>query len=289
MKENQNKKSYVYGVIGAIALVLIGGVAGYIVNGSDHVNRSVMSEEQCKTLARKLSYAVDNSRYDDIEKINKLYSENCLDRDFEQTKPAPKPEVKKLPEETCAAIEELLGQDLANENSMDAYEHQQNFEVYTKMAEKGCEKNKEKYLKLAQREKDIAEALKSEDHAEPVYNIVESSTCEQIESLLGNEVNRYSLKDSQERIERAKIYANLAERGCPENSQKYKNLAAQELEIARALYDDNLNQERESVEIVETYKRLQMQAEAMRMIEKAKKLTNPAIDFIIQLEKIIEE
>ena len=55
------------------------------------------------------------------------------------------------------------------------------------------------------------------------------------------------------------------------------------------MYDDNLNQERESVEIVETYKRLQMQAEAMRMIEKAKKLTNPAIDFIIQLEKIIEE
>ena len=42
-------------------------------------------------------------------------------------------------------------------------------------------------------------------------------------------------------------------------------------------------------EIVETYKRLQMQAEAERMIEKAKKLTNPEIDFIIQLEKIIEE
>ena len=41
--------------------------------------------------------------------------------------------------------------------------------------------------------------------------------------------------------------------------------------------------------MVETYKRLQMQKEAERMIEKAKKLTNPAIDFIIQLEKIIEE
>ena len=66
-------------------------------------------------------------------------------------------------------------------------------------------------------------------------------------------------------------------------------MAKSELEIARALNDDNLDDVEESVEIVETYKRIQMQAEAERMIEKAKKLTNPAIDFIIQLERIIEE
>ena len=41
--------------------------------------------------------------------------------------------------------------------------------------------------------------------------------------------------------------------------------------------------------MVETYKRLHMQQEAAKMLDKAKKLTNPAIDFIIQLEKIIEE
>ena len=51
----------------------------------------------------------------------------------------------------------------------------------------------------------------------------------------------------------------------------------------------HLENEPEGTKLVETYKRLQMQAEAIRMIEKAKKLTNPAIDFIIQLEKIIEE
>ena len=286
MKENQNKKSGVYGVIGAIALVLIGGIAGYVINGSDRVNRSIMTEEQCEKLSGEINYMISYSRYDDLEKLNKIYSENCLDRDFEQTKPAPKPEVKKLPEETCAAIEELLGQDLRDENSMEAYEHQQNFEVYTKMAEKGCEKNKEKYLKLAQREKDIAKALASEDYLEPES----STTCEQIESLLENQVNHYSLKDSPGRIERAKIYANLSERGCPENSLKYRDLAAKELEIARALSDDNVARDPdESIEIVETYKRLQMQQEAARMIEKAKKLTNPAIDFIIELEKIIEE
>lgn len=290
MKENQNKKSGVYGVIGAIALVLIGGIAGYIINGSDHVNRSIMTEEQCKKLSKEITLALNNSFFDRLEKLNKIYSENCLDRDFEESKPEQKVEVKQLPQETCAAIEELLKAQLADENSLYAPEHRNNFEVYTKLAEKGCEKNKEKYLKLAQRENDIAKALAT---AEPepmaIEDFSEQPTCEQIESLLSRRLGGWDLESSERRIERAKIYANLSERGCPENSEKYKELAAQELEIARALYDDNLEDRDESIEIVETYKRLQMQQEAARMIEKAKKLTNPAIDFIIELEKIIEE
>lgn len=215
MKENQNKKSGVYGVIGAIALVLIGGIAGYVINGSDRVNHSTMTETQCKDLARKIVNATADVEPDFIAQLNKVYSENCLDREFEQPKPQPQPkeEERKLPETTCGQIEMLL-----------------------------------------------------QDRLQPADS-----------------------HDSQDHIENAKIYANLSERGCPENSLKYKNLAAQELEIARALNDDNLNQQFESVEIVETYKRLQMQQEAARMIEKAKKLTNPAIDFIIELEKIIEE
>jgi len=290
MKENQNKKSGVYGVIGAIALVLIGGIAGYVINGSDHVNRSIMTEEQCKKLSKEITFALNNSFYDNLEKLNKIYSENCLDRDFAQPKPEPKAEVKQLPQETCAAIEELLKAQLADENSLYAPEHRNNFEVYTKLAEKGCEKNKEKYLKLAQRENDIAKALATaEPELMPIEDFSEQPTCEQIESLLSRRLGSWDLESSERRIERAKIYANLSERGCPENSEKYKALAAQELEIARALYDDNLEDRDESIEIVETYKRLQMQQEAARMIEKAKKLTNPAIDFIIELEKIIEE
>ncbi len=96
-------------------------------------------------------------------------------------------------------------------------------------------------------------------------------------------------RDSQYYIDRAKIYANLADRGCKENSEAYKELAKKDLEIARALNHDSFNDRHEATEMVETYKKLQMQAEATKMIEKAKKLANPAIDFIIQLEKIIEE
>lgn len=119
--------------------------------------------------------------------------------------------------------------------------------------------------------------------------ITNERTCEKIEILLIDSLDSQDIHDSETHIDNAKIYANLSERGCPENSAKFKALAKSELEIARALNDDHLDDVEESVEIVETYKRLQMQAEAERMIEKAKKLTNPAIDFIIELEKIIEE
>ena len=116
--------------------------------------------------------------------------------------------------------------------------------------------------------------------------------CEKIEALWLqrlNDVNFETSDDAQDYINRAKIYANLADRGCKENIAGYKELARQDLEIARALNNDRLDDRREATEMVETYKRLQMQNEAAKMIEKAKKLTNPAIDFIIQLEKIIEE
>lgn len=93
---------------------------------------------------------------------------------------------------------------------------------------------------------------------------------------------------SFDRIERAKIYANLSERGCAENSQKYYDMAKQELAIARALEDDEFD-EFETIEVVETYKRLNMQAAAEEIFETAKRLTNPAIDFILEVEKIINE
>ncbi|MBE6461703.1 MAG: hypothetical protein E7006_02560 [Alphaproteobacteria bacterium] len=112
-------------------------------------------------------------------------------------------------------------------------------------------------------------------------------TCVQIEELLAE---RLPEPDGQGelRIIRAKIFAQMSERGCPENSEKYVALAKQELEIARALEDDEFDQY-ETIEVVETYKRLDMQAAAEEILETAKKLTNPAIDFILEVEKIINE
>lgn len=215
LSENYTKNR-IYGIVGMVALFLMGTVFGYIINGSDHVNRSMMTEQQCQTLTLKLSNAINNSRYDEIETLNKIYSENCLNRVFPKQVEEEKIERPQVPETTCGQIERILTERLYNVDNPDAEAH----------------------------------------------------------------------------IDNAKIYANLSERGCPENSEKYKNLAKKELEIARALRDDRVkysDEQQDAIEIVETYKRLQMQAEAEKMIEKAKRLTNPAIDFIIQLEKIIEE
>ena len=73
-----------------------------------------------------------------------------------------------------------------------------------------------------------------------------------------------------------------------ENANAYVELARQELDIARAIEDDEFDHE-ETIEVVETYKRLKMQSDAEEIFEKAKKMTNPAIDFIMQIEKIINE
>ena len=143
----------------------------------------------------------------------------------------------------------------------------------------GCSENQMKYHKMAQRERDILAALQQSGTAQ--------QTCEQIESLLIGQLPPAD-SDADYRIIRAKIYANLSERGCAENSAKYVEMAKQELEIARALEDDEFEKE-ETIEVVETYKRLNMQAAAEEIFETAKKLTNPAIDFILEVEKIINE
>ena len=212
----KNKQNHIYGIIGLVALFLVGGMLGYIANGVIHTNKSVMTEQQCIELSGKISKALSWGKYDELERLNKIFSENCNDRNFDVPEQKEEEEkTAKLPSVTCEAVEKLLIQRL-------------------------------------------------EDFAE-------------------NDLN------SETHIERAKIYANLSERGCAKNTNVYKDLAKKEIDIARALNDDNIENRYEATEIVETYKRLQMQAEAEKMLEKAKKLTNPAIDFIIQLEKIIEE
>lgn len=111
--------------------------------------------------------------------------------------------------------------------------------------------------------------------------------CAEIERLLSRHLPDAS-DNVDDRILRAKVYASMAERGCPENTETYVEQAKQELDIARAIEDDEFDYN-ETIDVVETYKRLNMQAAAEEIFEKAKKLTDPTIDFIIQVEKIINE
>ena len=298
VKQNNTRKNTVYGIIGLVALFLTGAIFGFIINGSDRINHSSMTKKQCDDLAFRIIDAANHNNPDLLDQLNKVFSENCNNRRFRvdkvqtQQHPQPVKAKNKLPETTCGAIEELLKQELYEEDSMNTYNHYDNARIYEKLSKRGCENNRENYKKLALREREIADALNEEnDFVIAEADTEKKSTCEEIEDLLNANLNKYrDMGYAQDRVKRAQIYANLSERGCVENSDKYKELAKQELEIARALIDDDIDHnEREATEMVETYKRLQMQAEATKMIEKAKKLTNPAIDFIIQLERIIEE
>lgn len=179
---------------------------------------------------------------------------------------------------TCAVIEEIQLGWLVDENSPIVQDHQSNLRVYEILVQHGCPENEEKYRTAIAREMEIIDALSGQQNL--------MSTCEQIEVALLEQLPDGNYSDN--RIDRAKIYANLSERGCPENSQKYVNLAQQELEIARALQDDKFSED-DTIEVVETYKRLNMQAAAQEIFDVAKKLTNPAIDFILEVEKIINE
>ena len=186
------------------------------------------------------------------------------------------------PKQACAVVEEIQLGWLNDERNSDVEAHKGNIKIYETLFQHGCPENKQKYRDAIAREMQILDSLNGgldED----------ASTCEQIEaSLLGRLPDGTVYSDADERIERAKIYANLSERGCPENKEKYVALATQELEIARALEDDEFSND-ETIEVVETYKRLNMQAAAQEVFDMAKKLTDPAIDFIIEVEKIINQ
>ena len=70
----------------------------------------------------------------------------------------------------------------------------------------------------------------------------------------------------------------------------YKSKALAELEIVDGLRGDNEFIDDDEVRTtVNTYKKLQMQNEARRYIKKAEKLINPGVDFIMELQRVIEE
>ena len=185
----------------------------------------------------------------------------------------------------CTQIEIDLQKQLYSSDYTDFDDLYHNVRIYDKLMRYGCPENQLKWELAKEMEQDSKYVLRDKYDAK---KIVKNSTCAQIEELLTNQLYPDDSQDPDFHIRNAKIYANLSERGCSENSQQYKELAKRELEIARALEDDKMTQQ-DTIEVVETYKRIQMQNAAQEILDKAKKITDPAIDFIIQLEKIINE
>lgn len=112
------------------------------------------------------------------------------------------------------------------------------------------------------------------------------STCARIEQLL--KVRLYP-EDSPEylaHLRNADTYSSLADRGCAENADMYKTLALREIEIATALQPEEDMKEADAEIVIDTFKKLDMQREAQAFLDKIQQLTSPAIDFILQWNKL---
>jgi len=280
----------ILGLIALAGLFTCGLMLGGIWAGATMHNGSAVYKKQCDGIARQINQIaskdyIDDSNLERLESLNATYAKYCAGH----TMSADDAPAKKSADEiaasankpTCVVIEEMMTGWLWDEMDTDPQNHTHNIEVYQKLIANGCPENAEKYQALIQREQEILAALTGQ-----AANT--EKTCAEIETLLMQQLPTYNLNESDVRIDRAKIYANLSERGCPENSQKYVELAAKELEIARALRDDEFNPN-EAEEVVETYKRLEMKAAATDVLNKVQKLIDPGVDFIIQMQKIIEE
>ena len=169
--------------------------------------------------------------------------------------------------------------------------------VYKKLAETGCNENKEYFEKMVVAETDIANAIKDIERSESTSNnddfipYVDSNVepCEVIERTLRNRIDYYC-DDAKCHSYNAEVYAKMAEDGCVKNKEANTQKALNELQIAEGVrIDDKDVSESELKTTVNTYKKLQMQNEARRYIKKAEKLINPGVDFIMELQRVIEE
>lgn len=278
----------VWAIIALVGLFTCGLMIGIGINKkSTSVQEIGMSTSQCNDLAAELldvARCSSDSCIARMRELNDVYTNNCVGRMFQvqEVKMAETQPQDDTDKKTCEVIEDLLESRLFLSESDDVNIHSANIDVYESLVENGCPENAEKYKELMARENAIIDALKSTNSSE------NTKTCTEIEDLLMGQLPNYPLDSCDIRIQRAKIYANLSERGCPENSHHFADLAAKELEIARALRDDEFSQD-ETIEVVETYKRLKMKQVAKEVLDKVQKITDPAIDFILQMEKIINE
>lgn len=258
----------IWGVIALAGLFACGLFLGAAWNGDAprKMAKISMTAEQCEALAREIldtargsgmPASIDGACTSDacvakLRQLNEIYTANCADRMMPvKEQESVTNDVADEQKETCEVIEDLLMPQLVPVESPYVAKHSDNIEVYKRLLKNGCPENADKYKEMISREMAIIEALKGSQSVE------NTQTCAEIESLLMQSLPTYNLDSSDIRIDRAKIYANLSERGCPENAQQYVNLAAKELEIARALRDDKFDSQ-ETVEVVETYKRLEM-------------------------------
>jgi len=164
--------------------------------------------------------------------------------------------------------------------------HQHNKNIYNRLVRWGCTENKEKYKELEQAEFATFEVLNQIDDA----NLDNRRPCNIIETTLLANIMHDCGDSSDCHLQNAAIYSKIVEDGCVENQQQYGRKALDELQIAEGV---RINETEvgmgEMRTTVNTYKKLKMQNEARKYIQKMEKLVEPGVDFIMELQRVIEE
>ena len=188
----------------------------------------------------------------------------------------------------CKMREDALLQQVRIGDNLSDWEHNENAKIYMLLSKKACTENQQKYYDLADAEYRVVEALRAVNQSETVAQ--EDKPCTVIEKSLIENVHDGCGTSSYCHLENAAVFSKIAEDGCPENSEMYKQRALNELQIADGVRVDEDNIDRgEMRSTVNTYKKLQMQNEAKKYIKKVEKLVNPGVDFIMELQRVIEE
>ncbi|MBQ6736643.1 MAG: hypothetical protein IJQ90_04130 [Alphaproteobacteria bacterium] len=178
-----------------------------------------------------------------------------------------------------------IGQNIDDSWPDAANYHRRNADIYDRLVKWGCQENAGKYQEMRDAEFQVWDAL-NEIRKESVDN----NPCDVIErTLLSNVI--YNCGDSPDcHLQNAEIYSKIVEDGCKENQQRYAQKALDELQIAEGVRIDDSNVQKGEIRAtINTYKKLQMQNEAKKYLNKVEKLVNPGIDFIMELQRVIEE
>lgn len=113
------------------------------------------------------------------------------------------------------------------------------------------------------------------------------STCARIEQLLKQRLHPEDSTEYFAHLSNADTYSTLADKGCADNADMYKTLALRELEIATALQPTENMGMNDAEIVIDTFKKLDMQREAQEFLNKIEQLIDPATDFILKMEQVI--
>lgn len=172
-------------------------------------------------------------------------------------------------------------------------DHFENARTYAMLVKVGCPENADKYTQASINEKQISDAENALNGRSEDSDIQPNdAACIVIEKNLKRRLNKecqYSGPASECYANNARVYAKIAEQGCPEHSEFYKQRALEQIQISDGVSEEGFVSKYQARTVVDAYNALKMKAEAKKYLKKVEKLVGPGVDFIMEIQRVIDE